>query len=55
MGLLFEDCLPTLVIDDHTLETGLAPWVGFETNGMLLYMQENERCEIPEGILSNEP
>ncbi|KAJ5094623.1 hypothetical protein N7456_010484, partial [Penicillium angulare] len=30
---LFSDCLPKLIIDDRTLETGLCLWVQYENNG----------------------
>ncbi|KAJ5613736.1 hypothetical protein N7528_007390 [Penicillium herquei] len=31
--LLFLDCMPKLIIDDRTLETGLCLWVQYENNG----------------------
>lgn len=31
--LLFSDCFPKLIIDDHTLETGLCLWVQYQNNG----------------------
>lgn len=31
--VLFTECEPKLIIDDHTLETGLCLWVQFENNG----------------------
>ncbi|OOQ88160.1 hypothetical protein PEBR_14106 [Penicillium brasilianum] len=31
--LLFSDCFPKLIIDDHTLETGLCLWIQYQNNG----------------------
>lgn len=32
-SLLFSDCFPKLIIDDHTLQTGLCLWVQYQNNG----------------------
>jgi hypothetical protein len=47
--VLFTDTAPKLVIDDRTLETGLALWVQFESNGMreLVYRPQMLMEEFP--------
>lgn len=32
-SVLFANNFPKLIIDDHTLKTGLALWIQYETNG----------------------
>lgn len=48
--VLFANTFPKLIIDDHTLKTGLALWVQYETNGLRerIYRMQLLSSEFPD-------